>query len=41
MDSLMIGSTGIRVSQMLALILVVFGTGWIVYNFKKSRENHE
>ena len=41
MDSLMIGSTGIRVSQMLALILVVFGTGWIVYNFKKSRKNHE
>ena len=40
MDSLMIGNTGIRVSQMLALILVIFGVGWIAYNFKKSRKNH-
>ena len=40
MDSLMIGSTGIRVSQMLALILAVFGIGWIIYNRRKSRKNH-
>ena len=39
-DSLMIGSTGIRVSQMLALFLAVFGIGWVAYNFKKSRKNH-
>ena len=34
-DSLMIGSTGIRVSQILALILAVFGTAFIIYKRKK------
>ena len=34
-DSLMIGSTGIRVSQILALILAVFGTAFILYKRKK------
>ena len=34
-DSLMIGSTGIRVSQILALILAVFGTAFIMYKRKK------
>ena len=34
-DSLMIGSTGIRVSQILALILAVLGTAFILYKRKK------
>ena len=34
-DSLMIGSTGIRVSEILALILAVLGTAFILYKRKK------
>ena len=44
-DSLYIGSTGIRVSQLLSMILVLIGVAVLVYNIvrlikdKKGKEN--
>lgn len=37
-DSLMIGNTGIRVSQMLALILAIGGIGWILFHRLRNRK---
>lgn len=37
-DSLMLGSTGIRVSQLLALILAIGGIGWILWQHIKNRK---
>lgn len=39
-DSLMLGSTGIRVSQLLALILVIGGIGWILWQHIKNRRTN-
>lgn len=39
-DSLMLGSTGIRVSQLLALILAIGGIGWILWQRIKNRRTN-
>ncbi len=38
-DSLYIGSTGIRVSQLLSAILIVLGVVYLVYNYIRSKRN--
>ena len=40
-DSLYIGSTGIRVSQLLGLLLFLAGTGLLVYGLVKTKKNNE
>lgn len=40
-DSLYIGSTGIRVSQLLGLLLFLAGTGLLVYGLIKTKKNNE
>lgn len=40
-DSLYIGNTGIRVSQLLGLLLWVVGVGLLVYGLVKTKKNNE
>ena len=40
-DSLYIGSTGLRISQLLSMILVVIGVVVLVINFYKSKKFKE